>query len=115
MQWEQGLAGSTHYRARGPALHVYCAPLRYNHALRGQIIAPQRQGAVSCIFLAMSSLFIAEIFFESSNPFISIASSNITAAANTGPAKGPLPASSTPASINSISVKYVNIGNSEST
>ena len=42
-------------------------------------------------------LFLKGIFFESLISFVSIVSFNITAAENTGPARHPLPTSSTPA------------------
>ena len=41
-------------------------------------------------------LFFSEIFLESSKPSIAQSIGKITAAAQTGPANGPLPASSTP-------------------
>ena len=55
--------------------------------------------ADSFILLLSSCLFFSDNFLESSNPSISIELSKITAAETTGPAKGPLPTSSTPASI----------------
>ena len=50
----------------------------------------------STIFKKSLSLFFFVIFFESSKPFIISLDGRITAAATTGPAKAPLPASSIP-------------------
>ena len=55
--------------------------------------------ALTFISSAISSLLFSEIFFESFRLDIECFLPNITAAAKTGPAMGPLPASSTPASI----------------
>ena len=61
--------------------------------------------ALTFISSAISSLLFSEIFFESFRLDIECFLPNITAAAKTGPAMGPLPASSTPASINLITLK----------
>ena len=56
--------------------------------------------ALALISFSNKFLFFSDSFFESSRPSILNSLLNITAAETTGPAKGPLPASSTPASIN---------------
>ena len=53
--------------------------------------------ALSFIRIFNSSLFLADKDFESANSLNDLSSLKITAAATTGPAKGPLPTSSTPA------------------
>ena len=54
---------------------------------------------ILCFFIYLSRYFLLleGTFFESLIPSMSILSSKITAAATTGPAKEPLPTSSTPA------------------
>ena len=49
--------------------------------------------------LYKNSRFLGVSFLESSAPSITVSSFKITAAAQTGPAKGPRPASSTPQTI----------------
>ena len=53
--------------------------------------------ALSFMRIFNSSLFLADNDFESANSLNDLSSLKITAAATTGPAKGPLPTSSTPA------------------
>ena len=52
------------------------------------------------IYVEILSLLLKDIFFESFKIVKSILSFNITAAETTGPARHPLPTSSTPAIIN---------------
>lgn len=52
--------------------------------------------AFSFMISKSSFLFFSVSFFESFTPSMSISFGRITAEATTGPAKGPLPASSTP-------------------
>ena len=48
------------------------------------------------VIIGYDRRFLSESFLLSFNPGISILGGKMTAAAHTGPAKGPLPASSTP-------------------
>ena len=65
--------------------------------------ATHQASAFSRISRASASRFFAVSFLESANPSIGRAGSRITAAAQTGPARGPRPASSTPATYRSES------------
>ena len=58
----------------------------------------QKHRALARISSNKASRRLAVSFLESVRPLMGCNSSNITAAATTGPAKGPRPASSTPAS-----------------
>ncbi len=58
--------------------------------------AIQYETALTVISSNKTSLFFSESFLESLRPSITVSVERMTAAAKTGPARGPLPASSTP-------------------
>ena len=60
------------------------------------LLAIAQAKALALISIAKASRFFSDSFLESARPVIGFLGSRITAAANTAPAKGPLPASSTP-------------------
>jgi len=60
------------------------------------MISIEYETAFCFIISKRDSLFFSVSFFESFTPSMIISGGNITAAATTGPAKGPRPASSTP-------------------
>ena len=73
------------------ALRMLCVSISCTEALAiAQAAARQR------ISIASSSRREGESFFESASPLIASSSRNTTQAANTGPASGPRPVSSTP-------------------